>query len=402
MESLRQHFEGALGRSAICLSVNRYVSDAPSRQLNWVITDYHDAEQWWVYGDDSMDATQWIDFDVEVADREVEIREGGATKISKSFSEAIPQGAVGLATFNRDAMFDDFSIDEAQYEVSRVFTNSSEAIAEIVCVRNYSSPESYTDRWFHYDFVGSIVNISDSSGAQIVGRSYEAWGNQINSDSGAWVSQGQEEQYSYGTQDYDKDVELYNLYARWYDPKVGRFLQRDPLKEDNNLYVYVSDDPLGFADPTGLAKMNIDGSCKSGPALEFAFPNSVNDCEREVEATLVKKGNILWKLRRSCIKSRCKNDTIQCFDCTRRSKCDEPDAAGRMPWAYADQGGYVFRGDHVYMCTDNWGNASNRKNANLVMKVLIHEFAHNCGMPQDHNDPSWKNKGIPYEDGVIK
>jgi hypothetical protein len=26
---------------------------------------------------------------------------------------------VGLATFNRDAPFDDFSIDEAQYEVSR-------------------------------------------------------------------------------------------------------------------------------------------------------------------------------------------------------------------------------------------------------------------------------------------
>jgi RHS repeat-associated protein len=51
---------------------------------------------------------------------------------------------------------------------------------------------------------------------------------------------------------------LYYMRARWYDPAVGRFLSRDPLKGKPqnpvtlNAYMYAAGDPIAFTDPTGL------------------------------------------------------------------------------------------------------------------------------------------------------
>jgi len=52
-------------------------------------------------------------------------------------------------------------------------------------------------------------------------------------------------------------VRLYYLRARYYDPALGRFLSRDPaeplltLPRALNRYVYVADNPLNAADPSG-------------------------------------------------------------------------------------------------------------------------------------------------------
>jgi RHS repeat-associated protein len=47
----------------------------------------------------------------------------------------------------------------------------------------------------------------------------------------------------------------YYARARDYDPVVGRWLQRDPIKfegGDTNLYAYVGNDPVNYVDPSGL------------------------------------------------------------------------------------------------------------------------------------------------------
>jgi len=48
---------------------------------------------------------------------------------------------------------------------------------------------------------------------------------------------------------------LYYYRARYYSPRIGRFLQTDPIgtKDDLDLYTYVGNDPLDKTDPTGTA-----------------------------------------------------------------------------------------------------------------------------------------------------
>ena len=49
-------------------------------------------------------------------------------------------------------------------------------------------------------------------------------------------------------------ITLLHIGARWYDPALGRFVQRDPigLRGERNLYVYCGAEPLVSVDPSGL------------------------------------------------------------------------------------------------------------------------------------------------------
>jgi RHS repeat-associated protein len=55
---------------------------------------------------------------------------------------------------------------------------------------------------------------------------------------------------------YDFDTKLYRFGARDYDPVIGRWLQRDPIKFDGgttNLYEYCGNDSVNCVDSSGLA-----------------------------------------------------------------------------------------------------------------------------------------------------
>jgi RHS repeat-associated protein len=61
----------------------------------------------------------------------------------------------------------------------------------------------------------------------------------------------------YRGEQYDSDLGLYYLRARYYNPQTGRFLSRDP--EDGHIndpaslhkYLYANGDPVNALDPTG-------------------------------------------------------------------------------------------------------------------------------------------------------
>lgn len=69
------------------------------------------------------------------------------------------------------------------------------------------------------------------------------------------------------------DVEAGGIYyfrARAYSPRLGRFLQPDPIGYDGglNLYAYVGNDPLNLIDPEGLSALNaIQSALNSGLSL---------------------------------------------------------------------------------------------------------------------------------------
>ncbi len=59
----------------------------------------------------------------------------------------------------------------------------------------------------------------------------------------------------YTGKDLDEDTGLYYYNARWYDAGTGRFISEDPARDGQNWFIYVSNNPQKFIDPTGMWTM---------------------------------------------------------------------------------------------------------------------------------------------------
>ena len=68
-------------------------------------------------------------------------------------------------------------------------------------------------------------------------------------------------------------VGLYYFAARYYDPCIGRFNQRDPAGDGANWYTYTANNPLKFIDPTGLRARGVNWREKN--ALIHTFGEEV-------------------------------------------------------------------------------------------------------------------------------
>jgi RHS repeat-associated protein len=61
----------------------------------------------------------------------------------------------------------------------------------------------------------------------------------------------------YAGEYWDQDAQLLYLRARWYDPRIGRFISADPIEGKQkdprslNRYAYANGDPVHYTDPTG-------------------------------------------------------------------------------------------------------------------------------------------------------
>lgn len=51
---------------------------------------------------------------------------------------------------------------------------------------------------------------------------------------------------------YDRATKLQYKGARWYSPDLGRFVSVDPIEDGSNWYQFAGNDPVNFADPSGL------------------------------------------------------------------------------------------------------------------------------------------------------
>jgi RHS repeat-associated protein len=115
--------------------------------------------------------------------------------------------------------------------------------------------------YVHPDALGSVDVVSDGKGGVLERRSYDAFGARRNAQgwqAGAPPLAAGATALGFTGHEGDEDLGLVNMRGRIYDPKVGRFLQTDPLvgaplfSQSWNPYSYVWNSPLNGVDPSGF------------------------------------------------------------------------------------------------------------------------------------------------------
>ncbi|MFC1809099.1 RHS repeat-associated core domain-containing protein, partial [Candidatus Omnitrophota bacterium] len=104
--------------------------------------------------------------------------------------------------------------------------------------------------YYHYDGMGNVVNISSEGGDDIKSYVYDAFGN-IRSESG-----DVDNVYQFSTKEADTTTGLVYFGVRYYDPRIGRWITKDPMGmiDGPNLYAYVGNNPVNFVDYWGYFK----------------------------------------------------------------------------------------------------------------------------------------------------
>jgi len=117
--------------------------------------------------------------------------------------------------------------------------------------------------YYHFDGLGSVKEITSSSGSIIEKYLYDVYGKFIIKDGFDNILPESiiGNPYAFTARRYDPETGIYYYRARYYSPSLGRFLSPDPIyftTRDVNIYLYVKNNPINFQDPYGLAGIAID------------------------------------------------------------------------------------------------------------------------------------------------
>jgi RHS repeat-associated protein len=130
--------------------------------------------------------------------------------------------------------------------VTRQYTYGLQRISQNQLIANVWPPSFYG-----YDGGGNVRSLTNTAGAITDEYEYDAYGN-------AFTKAGSTPNvYLYRGEQFDPDLGLYYLRARYYNQLTGRFVSRDAENgiptdpKTLHKYVYADGDPVNWADPTG-------------------------------------------------------------------------------------------------------------------------------------------------------
>lgn len=238
------------------LSANSSLSGINSGSLSFnpddqILIESYDA-------DGNTTATGGKSFVYDSEDRLKSMNGGAVTIVYDGDGNRVAKTAYGATTHY---LVDDLNptgyaqVVEETGATQRTYTYGLQRISEYQVINN-----AWTPSFYGYDGMGSVRTLTNSAGATTDSYEYDAFGNEINS-TGTTPNN-----YLYRGQQYDPDLGLYYLRARYYNPLTGRFMSRDPNNPEpfdaNGMpvdlrslhkYLYANGNPVDLLDPTGRA-----------------------------------------------------------------------------------------------------------------------------------------------------
>jgi RHS repeat-associated protein len=137
--------------------------------------------------------------------------------------------------------------------VTRTYTYGLQRISQDQIINGVWTPSFYG-----YDGGGNVRQLTNSAGTVTDTYEYDAFGNDV------YHTGTTPNNYLYRGEQYDPDLGLYYLRARYYNPNTGRFMSRDPLDVQPrnpdgtpidprrlHKYLYAGADPVNLEDPRG-------------------------------------------------------------------------------------------------------------------------------------------------------
>ncbi len=109
--------------------------------------------------------------------------------------------------------------------------------------------------YYVQDAEGNVRGLINAAGVVVASYDYTPQGELVGS-TGSITNP-----YRYKGREWDAEAGLYFMRARYYDPKVARFVSEDPIGVAGgyNLYAFAEGDPVNYTDPTGNLKMRLFG-----------------------------------------------------------------------------------------------------------------------------------------------
>lgn len=121
-----------------------------------------------------------------------------------------------------------------------------------------------TPYFFQKNLQGDIIAITDNTGKEVARYSYDAWGactvvKDTTSPSIATINP-----FRYRSYYFDKEIGMYYLQSRYYNPIVGRFVNGDSIEwlgtneriVETNIFAYCKNDCVNLSDEVGFGGIN--------------------------------------------------------------------------------------------------------------------------------------------------